>query len=241
MFCSYCGAQLQDGSAFCSSCGKQLDQSVPAPVQQVVQQPSYQEQKNAVRSSEISELQSVINHFSQAAEDYEAYDACCELVNYYSQGARSALIVWGAIAATLGLIACLSPEAVLGALVAFVVPGILMIVGGILMKVANRKNYNEYLELYDKLSRSLAEHYANYPNCPVGPEYSNPVILDAIMSVLQSGRADTIKESINILIDDARQDDIDEYLEEIERNTAQAQANTRAAAVFLAADFFLNR
>ena len=43
MFCSFCGAQLQDGSAFCSSCGKQLGQSVSSPVVQVVQQPSYQE------------------------------------------------------------------------------------------------------------------------------------------------------------------------------------------------------
>lgn len=242
MFCSYCGAQLADGSAFCSSCGSQLSQSVAAPAPaQVMQQPSYQEQKNAVRESEMAVMQSLYNHFSQAAEDYEAYDACCELVNYYSKGAKSSLLVWGCIIATFGIIACLAPEAILGALIGFLIPGAAMITGGILMKVANRKNYNEYLELYDQLSNSLAQHYDNYPNCPIGPEYSNPVILEGMMSILQSGRADTIKECINILIENARQSEIDAYLEEIERNTAQTQANTRAAAVFLAADFFLNR
>lgn len=239
MFCSFCGTQLADGSAFCSSCGKQLDMSVAAPVQVV--QPSYQDQKNAVRDSELAVMQSLYNHFSQATEDYEAYDACCELVNYYSKGAKSSLLVWGCIIATFGIIACLAPEAFLGALIGFLIPGAAMIVGGILMKKANRKNYKEYLELYDQLSNSLAQHYANYPNCPVGPEYTNPVILDAMMSILQSGRADTIKECINILIDTARQNEIDAYLDEIERNTAQTEANSRAAAVFLAADFFLNR
>lgn len=237
MFCSFCGANIADGSAFCSVCGKQLTQ-VPS---QVTYQQSYDEQKNALRKSEIGTLQSLIDHFSQAADEYEAYDDCSELVNYYSRGAKSALIVWGAIIASFGFLVCLAgPNALLGGLLVFFLPGALMIFGGILMKINNRRKYEKYLELYDKLANALVEHYLDYPDCPIGPEYSNPLVLNHLMSILQSGRADTIKESINIMVNDARLDDIDDYLAEIQQNTIEANANSRAAMVFLAADFFLN-
>ncbi len=239
MFCSYCGASIADGSAFCNACGKSLS-AQPTTSPEVQMQQSYQAQKTAIRQSEIDAMQSLLDYFSPKSEDYEAYDACCELVSYYSKGAKSSLLVWGIIITVAGLFAMLSgPEAFLGSLIGFVVPGAAMIVGGIFMKIANRKNHKEYLDLYSKLSVELNDYYNAYPNCPVGPEYSNPAILSEIMRVLQSGRADTIKESINRLIDDASRSDIESYLYDIEQHTAAASANTRAAAIFLAADFFL--
>ena len=72
----------------------------------------------------------------------------------------------------------------------------------------------------------------------MGPEYSNPHILVALRNTLQSGRADTIKECLNLMVADNNQRAMEDYLAQIQQNAAQsARANT-ATAIFLAASFF---
>lgn len=247
MFCSKCGQQVADNTCFCPSCGNSLSvahdsvqevKSAQDPMQQ------YQMQKNAVRQSEYRVLDHLISHFSQKAEQYDNYDSSTEAVNYYSRGAKKGLIVWGAILAAFGsvfLLAQFDSEAASLATVGlfvFLLPGLFMIFGGIMMQVANKKNYQKALAIWQQLSEELYNHYIAYPNCPVGPEYSNPHILVALRNTLQSGRADTIKECLNLMVADANQRAMEDYLAQIQRNAAQsARANT-AAAIFLAASFF---
>lgn len=239
MFCPHCGSQVADGVAFCSNCGGNLN--AVTQVQPQVQQPAYdyQAQKQAVRESEIKSLASVLAHFNQKRDEFEYYDAVCVLVNHYAQGAKKSLIVWGAIIASMGIICALAEaSAAIDGLIAFIIPGAAMIAGGILMQIKNRKNQEYYNAEYARLSEELYNHYLAYPNCPVGPEYVSPDILELIMEVMQSGRADTIKESINLLLAEADQDEINEYLASIEANTSAIRANTGVAAVFAAANFF---
>ncbi len=234
MFCPHCGQQVADGAAFCTVCGKSLT-AAPAPTPVV----DFQAQKNAIRQSEISALTKALQYFSQKRDEFTEYDCVCELVNHYAKGAKGSLLVWGCIITTVGLLTMLAgPEAMLGALIGFVTPGAAMIFGGIMMKVKNRKNYQYFQDEYARLSQELYDHYVNYPDCPVGPEYANPEILEIILGVLQSGRADTIKEAINLLIDDAERSEMSEYLAMIEQNTAAINTQTRVAAVFAAANFF---
>ena len=242
MFCPFCGATVADGAAFCSTCGKSLS-AQPSVAVQAPPITDYQAQKNAVRQSEINALDNGLRYFMQKKDDFDAYDMVCELVNYYAGGAKSSLLVWGCIIATFGIIGLLAAAsgggaALLGMFLAFLLPGGMMIAGGILMKINNRKKYAYYQQEYANLSQSLYEHYLGYPNCPVGPEYVNPEILSLVMGILQSGRADTIKESLNILESSVKQSEIDAYLEMIESNTAAINAQTRVAAVFAAANFF---
>lgn len=234
MFCPHCGQQVADGAAFCTACGKGLT-AAPAPSPAI----DFQAQKNAIRQSEISALTKALQYFSQKRDEFTEYDYVCELVNHYARGAKSSLLVWGIIITAFGLLAMMAgEEAFLGSLLGFVLPGSLMIFGGIMMKVKNRKNYKYFQSEYARLSQELYDHYVNYPNCPVGPEYANPEILEIILGVLQSGRADTIKESINLLINDSERAEMSEYLDMIEQNTAAINAQTRVAAVFAAANFF---
>ena len=107
------------------------------------------------------------------------------------------------------------------------------------MKVNNRKKYSYFEKRYASLSKELFDHYISYPNCPVGPEYINPQILSLLHSVLLSGRADTVKESINLVIDETHRAKVREYLAAIEYNTAAINAQTCVTTTFVAASFFI--
>lgn len=245
MFCPNCGQALNEGAHFCANCGNRLTPAPAAPAMDVMNSMhQYQMQKNATRQSELRVLDQLISYFSQKEDQYNAYDVMCEAVNYYSRGAKKALIVWGAILSFFGCIFLLSaadPDAsnlVPVGIFAFLLPGLFMIFGGIMMQVNNKKNYQRALDAWQQLSDELSNHYMAYPNCPVGPEYSNPQILQVLRNTLQSGRADTIKECLNLMVADANQRAMENYLAQIQHNAEQsARANT-ASAIFLAASFF---
>ena len=232
MFCNNCGSPVPDGAAFCNSCGANLGGAVQTQAQQ------FHNQKNAIRQSEITELEDAIAHFDKKRNLFKEYDLVSDLVVDFAGGAKKSLLVWGIIISVLGTLVLLAgPEAFVGALL-FIVPGAAMIVGGILMQVNNKKKYAYFLDEYVRISGELMDHYNAYPNCPVGAEYSNPEILESILGVLKSGRADTIKESINLLISDAERSEMQATMNAIENYTARASANASAAAFFAAANFF---
>lgn len=245
MFCPNCGQALADGANFCANCGNSLTTSQNVPVMDVTSSMhQYQVNKNATRQSELRVLDQLVSYFSQKEEQYNDYDLVTEAVNYYSRGAKKGLIVWGAILAAFGfifLLARFDSEAASLATVGFFVfllPGLAMIFGGVMMQIANKKNYQKALDAWQMLSEELSIHYMAYPNCPIGPEYSNPQILRALRSTLQSGRADTIKECLNLMVSDANQRAMEDYLAQIQRNAAQAARSSTAAAIFMAASFF---
>ena len=247
MFCPYCGNRMVDSASFCTACGKQIvlaietnlqEMSVQNTAEQQVQQ--YQLQKDAIRKGEIESLENTISHFSKKADQFKDYDYFCNRVNYYAQGASSALLAWGCIIASfsLMLMAILASEnnTVDLPVVAIIllIPGLLMVAGGVIMKLCSCKKFQKSLEAYAQLSEELNEHYANYPNCPVGAEYTNPEILKQFLYTLQSGRADTIKESINLMVDPRHNSRIQEYLARTARNTAEVKGRR----LFIPASFF---
>ncbi len=197
MFCSVCGQKVPDHSTFCSLCGASVAPTT-YPNAQAQLQAQYQVQKNAIRQSEIQELNSVIQYFARFRGLFDEFTSVSSQVEHYGRGAKAALIVWGAIILTFGLL-IFGGSGELAAGMVFLLPGSAMIVGGILMKVNNRKKYAYYTQRQQELAGQMMDAYDQYPNCPVGPEYCFPAILDLLMDILQSGRADTIKEAINLL------------------------------------------
>ena len=239
MFCPFCGAQVMDGASFCNACGGNITGApAPAPNPAPAYNPvDYQAQKNAVRESEMTALAKTIDHFNLKKNEFDQYDAVCQLVNYYSRGAKKSLIVWGGICFFFGIIVAVASSSAVPALL-FCLPGALMIAGGLLMQINSKKKYEFYQAEYARLSQELYEHYMAYPNCPVGAEYANPDILEVLMSYLQSGRADTIKESINVAISEATRAEMNDYLATIQANTEAINSQTKVAAFFAAANYF---
>lgn len=179
-----------------------------APVQN--QTPAdYQYQMNALRNSEMNALSVAWNYFAQLRGRYQEYDRVCKQVMYYARGAKNALLIWGSIALGIGLFFAFvfasssDPEVwegIIPFLCIFGIPGLLMIGGGILMKVNNRRKLAKYQKQYVEQVRELCGYYAAYPGCPVGMEYSNPDAIAYMMKLLQSGRAYTIRDSINLMV-----------------------------------------
>lgn len=239
MYCSNCGNIIADTAKFCPSCGQTVPQ-VQQPSSQViyVTTPSipYQEQTRAIRQEELQTLDHMIAYFSIKQTQYSSYERTWKKVVHYARGAKKALIVWGAILAVFGLIGTIAASteadgAGLAVACVMLIPGLIMIAGGILMQIVNRKNYRNALNEYTNLVNELTAHYNAYPNCPVGYEYSDPEILYILRNILKSGRTSTIQESLNTMIADADQRAFQAHLRQIQNSTHLTNA-------LLAAHFF---
>jgi hypothetical protein len=209
---------------------------------QEMQAQQYQMQKNAVRKGEMETLKRAYEHFNLKRAEFQAYDEVGEKLNRYLRGAKSALLVWGIIITAISLMfsgAVCSGGDMAPMFFMLFIPGSGMIFGGIMMKVNNKKKCAIYEDEYIRLSNILNEHYKAYPQCPVGAEYANPEIMEVIMGILESGRADTIKEAINVLIAEVNQAEMQKYLQNIEAYAKSASSSASTGAVFAAASFFL--
>ncbi len=207
MFCNKCGTQIPDGSAFCSSCGYDMSggSANGAPVDYVaqfqrtqeIQAQQYQMQKKAVRKSEMDLLKKVFDYFNLKRELYNELTNATANYLKFSRKAKSGLIVWGIIIFILGFIMVKSFE-IIEIAICLCLPALGMVFGGIMMKVNNKKNREYYESESARLSEELYTYYKAYPQCPIGFEYTDPEVIQEIMDVLDSGRADTIKEAIEV-------------------------------------------
>lgn len=234
MFCQNCGKQISETDSFCTYCGNQMHS--------FVQKSNLQ--RNDIRKNEIEELKSIISHFSLKTETYREYDSICLKVEQLNNGKSVRLLVWGIILTALGAffsISSIVESAVYNGLFAlsflFVfLPGIIMI----LFFIRHSKNYDKAkascFKKYSELSSELFNHYLKYKNCPIGVEYSNPDFLCFLLEKIYSGRADTIKEALNLVVDDSKYRALSEKLSKIQRNTSTAATNAGMAAIFSAAN-----
>ena len=239
MYCSKCGKQISEDSSFCTYCGNPLKE-VTAPAQTV----DFQTQKNDIRQSELNVLADAYNYFNKKKSIYNEYDSVCDSLNYYSRGAKSGLIIWGCIIFSITtlilfiLAAAESFEAFPYLLITGMFPSILMIIGGILMKINNAKKMTYYKNEYSRLVVDLYRYYLQYKNCPFGPEYSNPNSIKRISSILQSGRADTVKDSLNLMLNDINMRRLNSYNELTERNTREINISIGVHVIFAPSKFF---
>ena len=241
MYCPNCGQQVAEGTAFCTVCGTNLAGQMP--VQQAQPVMEYAQHNNAVRENELGLLTEIWKYFSRINPKYQEYDETCKKVNYYARGASSALLIWGCILASIGLLFAIifttdysTQDAVPVFLLLFTLPGVLMITGGILMKVNNRKKFSRYQQQYAQLFQEIYYHYSAYTGCPLGVEYTNPEVIAYIMKQIQSGRAYTVRDALNITVSQ-KASQINRYTEQVQRNT-QEISKAGKLPVFLPADMF---
>jgi len=233
MFCYHCGSRIPDGDMFCSACGNAVGQN-------------FQSQKAQVRQSELGVLTEAFGYFSEKKMQYDRYDEVCRQLQQTARGSSNALIIWGAILSVFAMLVLLvgSENTMEEDIVPLVLFGVLpmlgsiaMVVGGILKKVSHARRVEELRLSYMQLSVELFGHFANYPTCPIGAEYTNPAIISYLMSLIQSGRADTVKESLNLAVGKSSWS-IGRYLNQMAELTAEQNARTAVPVIFIASNLF---
>lgn len=248
MKCQNCGKDLNQEAKFCDGCGTPISYSqqfTAQPVSYPAQKRNYNQERMNVRIGEIAELNRMIGYFSKKSAQYTEYDNVCARIDHLARGKKSALLVWGIIVASLGVLSAFASFASreYGALFIFfliyIFPGAAMICGHVFSVRAYNKNVATANRRYDELTNELFNYYKAYGYCPVGAEYTNPSNLVAILNVIQSGRADTTKDAINVLVEDTYRCNMQKIAAQTARSAAAAARGAKTSAVFSAANFFL--
>ena len=121
---------------------------------------------------------------------------------------------------------------------------VLLVISGIKARAYVRRVNEErerllrhYEDRYDALANELNTYFLNYGYCPVAASYSNPRILELIREPINLGRADTIKEAINVMIMDSHNSEMELQATLAAQSAASAARGAKAAAFFSAANF----
>lgn len=237
MFCPNCGNQLPDGAAFCSFCGSRTAAAAPS---------DSVSDRLATRRSEEAELERMIGYFSRNADLYAEYDELVLALDGKKLKKRKGFLVWAILAYalsayifTIGIVEGLRDPIIAASVNA--VGASMFLFAFIWTSVEKTKNYNKAIDRFAVVSGELAAAYRGYGPCLLSAEFTNPSNLSAILDSLRSGRADTIKEAVNVLVNDARR----YYARSTERRriiTARAAARgADAPASFAEGNLFVSR
>lgn len=109
------------------------------------------------------------------------------------------------------------------------------------MRAERERLLRENKKKLSDLEKELSDYYNKYGKCLTGLAYTNPLILKEIRKVVYTGRADSIKEAINLLLQDTHNSEMEYQATLTAQHAANAAHSARTAAIFTAADFFLKK
>lgn len=244
-YCCHCGTKNPDGAGFCTKCGQKMitaDSSELSTVK-VKAAPSLVEETFSVRDQNLQELNKMIQYFGKKQHFYEEYESLQSAIeeastqtpekwckNLGGKILHKFVPVYISIAIAVGGFIGIIQGGTDGIIV-----GLLCIVGAVLLaRHFLKKDYedrsqsevNYYYERLNTVGNELDKYYRAYGKCIVGYEFSNPKILRSIANMIRSGRADTVKEAINRLLEDNHRS----YME------VQAEITARAARIAAMSD-----
>ncbi|MEA4970625.1 MAG: zinc ribbon domain-containing protein [Candidatus Pelethousia sp.] len=234
MVCKGCGSELNDDARFCSACGTQASMG-DAPV----------EKTRVLRVQTLQLIDKLKAHFDPMAETYERL---IELNAQYEKlkkpGTGKDTILGGII---MGVLAFFGGALLIGLGIfptLVFIAGILFIclcIIGVISGVMDESKGNPQIEQYEISKRSmeeeipaldalLHENYDSYPQCPISFEYSMPPILNELRERVISGRADTIKEAIQCMLDDTHRAEMLELQKQTAQSAKKAAESAKDAA-----------
>ena len=191
MFCSKCGQEVSDDASFCSKCGSPTGG---------LKQPSSQE--SGVRQTTYELLSSVDRKLRDQRAHYRAIqDDNIKLAELRKsdkdKGRWIFSVAWGlALWYLSGFIE--GESAAIGCRVAACVPFAICALGAA-RKAAMVKNLRRDIATH---VAAVVEIYASVKDNPLSFEHSSPYALDSLLAIVRQGRADTLKEALNVYEDE---------------------------------------
>lgn len=168
------------------------------------------------REAALYETKRLIDYFHDVQEFIEELDEINDFLKVYKKNEFTSKIVVGVSVAIFGfvfLILGIITDSVGVGFFMGVIPLAIGIVRAVIFIRANKQNEDYYkysVPRKKELSKYLIEYYNSCPRCPIGIEYCRDEVLRKIYDYIRKGRAETIKEAINLM-------DTDEYNQEMRR------------------------
>lgn len=248
-FCSKCGVKIDESIRFCPACGNAVNAISTANVQPS----SILKQQADARNESLAELNRIISYFDQKANEYNEYDRCCNSLNYLRKPTSSGVLILGVILTglfgfvVLFMLSITSQsngidinDIIMTCFLGFPgLIGIMLIFAFFIQEKSRRRRLVKTTDRLADLAIELTEHYAKYGYCCIGPEYSNPNIIRNLYRLINSGRADTPKEAINVMIDDSHKTQMQLNAQLSAQASMRAARAANTAAFFSAASFIL--
>lgn len=248
-FCWHCGMELKDVMQFCPGCGTQQDSaslknpssSGDKPVTIQPTQPNVSQDVIRTRFTSMAEVLRMLKYFSEKSAVYDEYEMLQSRIEELcptpdpNMGWLAKWLKYGytkMLPYEIGGILCLIGLASLSKSSTAAVGGFWLVVGILIMvlvtkKRTDRKNeVNRIAQRINEISIELNNHYQAFGPCLVGYEFSNPKILYSIKSTIEAGRADTVKEAINCILEDHHRS----YMEVTSAMTYRAAKQAELAA-----------
>ena len=208
MFCPNCSNKIDDNSDFCSYCGTQINSNTSLITTKNNSFPTDTTSISQLRKEELQKADDMLLHFSSMQAVYSAYDMAAENIIKCQRYSKAALI-WAIITSPFTILISIatlissqvfnSTEATFAFLLANAFSGFLFTF--YFRRTAKIKSrLQASVEEFCEYSSLLMKHFRAYEDCPVGPQYTNPENLRTIKNTIISGRADTVKEALNILV-----------------------------------------
>jgi rRNA maturation endonuclease Nob1 len=229
-YCVECGHALPSEAKFCNACGKRQDaKAMPAEPRA--------SSANLGRPVLLKRLDDAIAHLSRKQQHYDYFD---KLVA--EKAARQSRSYAGSVFgfAILGLIVfvVLALFFEISGWPAFFVTVLgIGFIGGTWSNSANVKRLEVIEREITGTERGLRSHFSELRDCPVAFEYSNPRVVSEIRRLISAGRADTVKEAINCMIEDVHREKVLAQQQEIARQAKKAADAAGTASLFTAATF----
>ncbi len=215
-YCTNCGSQIPANMQFCPTCG--------AP-----QNGGYQQQYQNTRDNTLKELARMHDYFAQKQSEYNEFDRLNAALPAMNHVGFKPLLIFGIIIVTISFMIFAAGSNGLG-FVALLIGGS-MIGGFIAIEVNRKKRVQNTKDRIDEIALSLMDHYQKYGNCPLDVDSTYPQNIAELYDLVKSGRADTLKEALNIQINDARMNQMSQMAHATMINSAQAARAAGAAAV----------
>lgn len=229
-YCIKCGEALNFEAKFCSNCGESVVNALNNDRVTI----------NNKKEELLSTFDTVYNYFQPLRNKYKAYENLCFAIsNTKPIGVKRYIILGFAIFGVTYV-------ASMGLSQSFKFGNLCVLIGVVVAIYAYRnkcsKNSKDVDGLYKQLNKvgsDLYSHYVNYANCPISYEYSNPELIIVLRKMISSGRAESVKEAINLMIDDEHKARMETGQMEMLNETRRAANAAGTAAFFSAASFFL--
>lgn len=245
-YCINCGSELVEGSNYCPKCGNKVTNATAdkpnSEKQASIPSNDFKSSVNDVSKEDvIRNLERLKNYFSSKETQYNLRN---NYINYLNTVKKPGLFAWilggGALSFVFYFLLFAITSIDIGGIGFFGVWIAITIGGYIHFKKKTESNIANTRLALEKLENELNEHYAKASNCIIAFEYSEPEIIQRLIVLLSNGRADTLKEAINVMLDDIHKQSMLNKQAEIAKNSKDS-ANAATATGLLVGISLLTR